>query len=417
MEYLNYLGTSENKLNSISKEMKSNFFQNINEEELNTHDDLKILILIREEIFKYKIKKYYFNKYKNKALYDIDLIDEDNPFLNNNALDYQQYKKIKSNVINKDSINNNMNDKNKKVDINDLFKSSSKISINTNENNSRNDNMNYNDLLYRSSKKSINLQDSINVLDIQKNINEALNNTNDLFNKIRLHNSGYINYNNQFQNTNDINNIDGSNNENNYIKAKSNALPNYKNNLININDNKYNNKKINNINKIEDTNKNYQTNMNNILEKKATINEDLYDNKDSLNNNLIENNEEIKHFYNITNLEKYKNIFNNLKNRENMNRNINININRDNEENIKINDIIGKTNNIEENIDKYSNIENNNNYNKGTMDNYININKEDNDIYNITNKDSDAYNNIKNSNLEDYQNNIIANDNIKKRSL
>ena len=36
-EYLNYLGTSQNKLNAISKEMKLNFFQNINEEELNTY--------------------------------------------------------------------------------------------------------------------------------------------------------------------------------------------------------------------------------------------------------------------------------------------------------------------------------------------------------------------------------------------
>ena len=412
MEYLNYLGKSENKLNSISKEMKSNFFQNINEEELNTHDDLKFLILMREEIFKYKIKKYYFNKYKNKALYHRDLIDEDNPFINNNILDYQQFKKIKSNVINKDSINfnnylnNNMNDKNKKIDINDLFKSSSKKSIHTNENSSRNENMNYNDLLYRSSKKSINLQDSINVLDIQKNINEALNNTNDLFNKIRLHNSGYINYNNQFQNSNDINNIDGNNNENKFIKAKSNLLPNYKNNLININENKNNNNKINYINKIDNTNKNYQININNNIGKKDSINEDLYDDKDSMNNNLIENNEEIKHFYNITNLEKYKNIFNNLKNREN--------INKFNDQNKKSNDIIGKTNNIEENLDKYNNRESYRNYNKESMDNYNNIDKIDNNIYNIPNKDNDVYNNIKNSNLEDYQNNIITNDNIKK---
>ena len=410
MEYLNYLGTSENKLNAISKEMKSNFFQNINEEELNTHDDLKFLILMREEIFKYKIKKYYFNKYKNKALYNRDLIDEDNPFINNNILDYQQFKKIKSNIINKDSINlnnylnNNMNDKNKKIDINDIFKSSSKKSIHTNENSSRNENMNYNDLLYRSSKKSINLQDSINVLDIQKNINEALNNTNDLFNKIRLHNSGFINYNNQFQNINDINNIDGNNNENKFIKAKSNLLPNYKNNLININnDNKNDN--INNIYKIDNTKKHFQINTNNNLDKKNTINEDLYDSKDSLNNNLIENNEEIKHFYNITNLEKYKNIFNNLKNRENVNKN--------NNEKIKIYEI-GKTNKIEENLDKYNNEESNKIFNKGNMDNYINTDKIDNDIYNIPNKDSDDYNNIKNSNLEDYQNNIITNDNNKK---
>ena len=48
MEYLNYLGTSENKLNSITKEMKSNFFSKMSDSNLNKHDELKFLILMRE---------------------------------------------------------------------------------------------------------------------------------------------------------------------------------------------------------------------------------------------------------------------------------------------------------------------------------------------------------------------------------
>ena len=68
MEYLNHLSTSENKLNSISKGMKAQFFSNMNDLALNKHDELKFLILMREELFKYKLKMYVFNKWKNRRI-------------------------------------------------------------------------------------------------------------------------------------------------------------------------------------------------------------------------------------------------------------------------------------------------------------------------------------------------------------
>ena len=281
MEYLNFLGTSGNKLNSITKEMKSNFFSKMSETDLNKHDELKYLILMREELFKYKTKLYCFNKWKSIALYGRDLIDEENPFIYNKNFDYKLFKKSNSKIKNKDSIdidcfNNNskdaMNNKNNNANIiknqlndsdnnfnlfdfnedgnfmknknnNNIFnnftsqlsdfdellndkavlkKSSAdklKESIGNNKDKQNINIMNFNDLLARKSsidsnnkniqnesnkkefnnfdelliksntykdKKNINIKDSLNVLNIQKNINYALANTNELFNKINL---------------------------------------------------------------------------------------------------------------------------------------------------------------------------------------------------------------------------------------
>ena len=69
---------------------------NMNEVAVNKNDELKYLILMREEFLKYKLKVYYFMKWKCKALYGRDLIDDENPFYNNNEYNYQQFKNMNS---------------------------------------------------------------------------------------------------------------------------------------------------------------------------------------------------------------------------------------------------------------------------------------------------------------------------------
>ena len=93
-EYLNHLASAGNKLNSVSKEMKSQFFMNMNDMILNKNDELKYLILMREEFYKYKLKMYYFRKWRSRALYNHDLIDEENPFINGAEENYQNFKNL-----------------------------------------------------------------------------------------------------------------------------------------------------------------------------------------------------------------------------------------------------------------------------------------------------------------------------------
>ena len=94
-EYLNHLSSAGNKLNSVSKEMKAQFFMNMNEMALNKNDELKYLILMREEYFKYKLKMYFFHKWRSRALYNRDLIDEEDPFSGNTGDNYQKFKSIR----------------------------------------------------------------------------------------------------------------------------------------------------------------------------------------------------------------------------------------------------------------------------------------------------------------------------------
>ena len=109
-EYLNHLSSAGNKLNSVSKEMKTQFFMNMNEMAVNKNDELKYLILMREEFFKYKLKLYYFRKWKSRALYNRDLIDEEDPFNPNNAeSNYQQFKSM--NYVGQGGIYDNMSSK------------------------------------------------------------------------------------------------------------------------------------------------------------------------------------------------------------------------------------------------------------------------------------------------------------------
>ena len=65
---------------------------NMNEMALNKNDELKYLILMREEYFKYKLKMYFFHKWRSRALYNRDLIDEEDPFSGNTGDNYQKFK-------------------------------------------------------------------------------------------------------------------------------------------------------------------------------------------------------------------------------------------------------------------------------------------------------------------------------------
>ena len=356
MEYLNYLGTSGNKLNSITKEMKSNFFSKMSDSNLNKHDELKFLILMREELFKYKTKLYYFNRMKNRALYDRDIIDEENPFIN---FDYKLFKKLNSNIVNIDSnnidfFNNNLNDINKNknlninniddfnindlnnnnisdnfklldlnedekfgnnrynnngnkshqpiseldkllnnkdmlkenssdkqnyynknskenennniIDFNDLLVRNSSIGINNkdiqNKDNKEEIN-NYNELLFGSktynSKNSINnIQDSLNVLDVQKNINDALTNTNEIFNKINSQQSGSINNSYNKKSENKYNTYNSKNSKLNLQKNKEKKIEDDVENFNVVNKNSDLDQYINNYN----INKNFDNKRN-----------------------------------------------------------------------------------------------------------------------------------------------------------
>ena len=147
---------------------------NMNDMVLNKNDELKYLILMREEFFKYKLKMYYFRKWKSRALYNHDLLDEDDPFQNNDAENYQNFKNLNymGQGVNRNSFNNNNNLKNSLLD--------SKIGNNPNL------------LIFdddEQKKKEIKLEDSIKVLDVQKDINNALSNANNIFSQINGKNS------------------------------------------------------------------------------------------------------------------------------------------------------------------------------------------------------------------------------------
>ena len=465
MEYLNYLGSSGNKINSISKEMKSNFFSTMVNKSSNEYDELKYLILMREEFFKYKLKLYYYYKWRSHALYNRDLIDDENPFVNNKS-NYENFKKhnyisknsINMNILNNDNnkfkdnydkrisninnanehINNNNNinllnldedpkiidnqnmnnprnmnqqlnnlnillnneeflniksaqeknpmnnrlnsnnleninnnkDKNELIDLNDLLAKSSKNSINYNKKES----IYLNDLIALSNKNSINnnIKESINVLNIQKNINDALNKTNNLFISLNSQLSGNIgkkeNFNNIIHKTENNNEIKASNNNNNINnnKTEENDFDNSNdvNNANNINDiiKKYKNLKINtNINE-----KNKNQNNKHHFEKNKTNNINNINN-DNLNYNLNNINDQNNNNYNISQI-----INNNKPN------NIYLNEKEYNEKNSKyLKDIFKlKANKSFNNTNKMKN--------KSTLNK--NINQNDTNIYNNINQ-------------------------------
>ena len=221
-EYLNHLASAGNKLNSVSKEMKSQFFMNMNDMILNKNDELKYLILMREEFYKYKLKIYFFRKWKSLALYNHDLLDEDDPFQNNDVENYQNFKNmnlmIQGGTFNsKNSIDNsgrnNKNDNNVQSRIGD---NPNLLIFDDEENKNKNN--------------EIKLGDSIKVLDVQKNINNALTNTNDVFSKFNSINSNK-------ENDNEINNKNENKNLLNRSSEKNEEFNNILNNIQRLKNN------------------------------------------------------------------------------------------------------------------------------------------------------------------------------------
>ena len=267
--------------------MKSQFFMNMNDMILNKNDELKYLILMREEFFKYKLKLYYFRKWKSRALYNHDLLDEDNPFKNNNEENYQNFKS--NNYIQQGGNRNSNNLKNSSNILDSKIGNNPNILIFDNDEKKRDE---------------IKLEDSIKVLDVQKNINNALYNTNDVFHK--------------------FNNIDNINNNNN----------NMNNNMNNINSNKE-----------DDNNIEFKNILNNIERMKKTF---TYG--DSLTTNIImSDNKKLQKNDDINNINN-----NNLKNNNLNNNNLNKNLNNNNLNNSNI-----YNNNLNNNnLDKINILEN-----------------------------------------------------------
>ena len=249
---------------------------NMNDMVLNKNDELKYLILMREEFFKYKLKMYYFRKWKSRALYNHDLLDEDDPFKNNDAENYQNFKNLNymGQGINRNSTNNNNNLKNSLLD--------SKIGNNPNLLIFDND---------EQKKQEIKLEDSIKVLDVQKNINNALSNANNLFSQ--------------------INNKNSKDNENEQYYNILNSLERMKNNVIN-GDNLTDNKIINNSGN-KDKN-NYNDNafnkFNDLLIKKD---DEGNSNENSIKNKANEKNKDIDLIQKKNNLLSLKNQMKNSK--------------------------------------------------------------------------------------------------------
>ena len=94
-EYLKMLLSSKNILKLISKEIKANFFKNMNDVMVNKHDELKYLILTKENNRNYKTKSNYFQKWKKLSGID-NSIKEMYEFDINNKIDYNLYKSMNS---------------------------------------------------------------------------------------------------------------------------------------------------------------------------------------------------------------------------------------------------------------------------------------------------------------------------------
>ena len=300
---------------------------NMNDMILNKNDELKYLILMREEFYKYKLKLYFFRKWKSRALYNHDLIDEDDPFQNNDSEVYQNFKNLNyvqqgtnfeskgsNEIINKNNSNNNnyesrignntdlliFDDEDKKNENNinnsnkfengkifDLINSkltfgqNSKNSFGFNSSKNQNNDNDINIINKKNSldqlntKKSdiIKLEDSIKVLDVQKNINDALYNTNDVLLKL---NSTYKGQ----KDNNEINNF------NNSLENKSNT---YKDN-VKDRQKLLMGSKIKNKNNDLDKNEQYNKILNSIERlKKNAINGDKLNNNENDEKNDYDN--------------------------------------------------------------------------------------------------------------------------------
>ena len=381
--------------------MKAQFFMNMNDLALSKNDELKYLILMREEYFKYKLKMYYFKKWKCRALYNRDLFDEENPFNENTGANY---KKFKSKNIGQNGIYDSMNPYNEFNDNINEFKNNennndNKMSNDFGNNNGQNDfnnNINNNNN-NRNNFDLINFNEDPKIID--NNQNENYNNKNGLFqltgskisfgpnqnqqlnnllNSIDLLKNKALDNNNLIQNQLNNNNLENKNNFNDNFKNNNNDINNYenKNNYNNL-DNIYNNKNsndllcsnkndINNLNKVNNDINNYNNN-----DYKKVSNNNLINNENMLNNDI--NNKEEKNLSNSKlNFEpnqnqQLNNSINNIDNSQNKAMNndflIKNNLNKDEIENKKNNlnnEILNENKFYSDNINNKNNINNTN---------------------------------------------------------
>lgn len=497
MEYLNHLSSSEDKLNSISKGMKTQFFSNMSEVALSKHDELKFLILMREELFKYKYKTFCFNKWKVKSLYNRDLIDDENPFYNR-KFNYENFKKHNSTSKEANNLNFNEN-KNGYKNINDnkyfdSLNSNNKINSNSNrifdslnsynyansggggterfnqlgvnfiknqnqqpnsldksnkllnneellrrnednENNlikinsnndedkkkNNNDIMDFNYLLISNKKSIDSIQDNMNVLNVQKNINEALNNTNNLLTKLSSQKKEIVMSDNKNNKENHNENIveeddkiinNESKDDNFDKKIIFYDSLNYNDNLgdnHNLKKNKINlrfiGKNENNSNK-----PNLNEENNKIINELDYVNEKGEDASNSNINEISNDENQLQNkykSYNINNIiNKYKNL---------------ANINNEND----IDNFIKNYNNELDLQDDYRNSleKSNNNNNLNEIENFNKIDKNDDvgngkyleDINNMKAKQKDINDNYK-FKSEFFKNNLYYQNNIKNKN-
>ena len=160
MEYLNHLSNTGDKLNVVSKEMKTKFFSGMNDMVLNKNDELKYLILMREEVLKHKLKILYFHKWKNRALYNKDITDEEIMALFN-------YKKFKNSQ-------NYMSGSN-----NDIYNSDFPNNLLVNSNKTNNDLIDFNE--DNNNNGNINIDDAVE--NTNQNYSEKIKNENIIKNK------------------------------------------------------------------------------------------------------------------------------------------------------------------------------------------------------------------------------------------
>ena len=124
------LFSSNNILKKISRDIKANFFKNMNDVMVNKHDELKYLILTKENFRNYKIKTNFFQKWKkisdinNKSIEDFDEFDINNKYNYNlfksmnslscypklNSINFKQRKKSIYRYNNEDDVNEISND-------------------------------------------------------------------------------------------------------------------------------------------------------------------------------------------------------------------------------------------------------------------------------------------------------------------
>ena len=131
-EYFKILFGSKNILKLISKHIKSNFFMSMNDIIINKNDELKYLILMKENFAKYKKKMNFFLKWKNLTFVNQD---KDNDSLENSIRINNNLFKSMNNINNINNLNNfsnsneiNINNENKSYFMdkkeNNIFKSS-----------------------------------------------------------------------------------------------------------------------------------------------------------------------------------------------------------------------------------------------------------------------------------------------------